>query len=79
MSSGNERNVSNILGQAPINKQIFGSSKSLERDIDLSRDKIILSAKKINTKNKRLSTLVDEKDQSLLSFCRYKTRTYFCS
>ena len=68
---GNERNVSNILGQAPINKQIFGSSKSLESDVNLNRDKIVLSAKKINTKNKKLNTLLDFRDNSVLGFFSY--------
>lgn len=60
--------IGTILGDVNLGRQVFGSDLSLESDINFNRAKIILNAKKINTKNKRLTTLVEEKDKSLLSF-----------
>lgn len=60
--------IGTIFGDVNLGRQVFGSDLSLESDISFNRTKIILNAKKINTKNKRLTTLVDEKDKSLLSF-----------
>ena len=60
--------IGTIFGDVNLGRQVFGSDLSLESDIGFNRMKIILNAKKINTKNKRLTTLVDEKDKSLLSF-----------
>lgn len=60
--------IGTILGDVNLGRKVFGSDLSLESDINFNRTKIILNAKKINTKNKRLTTLVDEKDKSLLSF-----------
>lgn len=60
--------IGTILGDVNLRRQVFGNDLSLESDINFNRAKIILNAKKIDTKNKRLTTLVDEKDKSLLSF-----------